>query len=231
MGNTSEGAIKALANKAGIPLSVFLEHISMGLKWCYQCKTFHPIVEFGKDSSRYDGLTARCTKSRNQRQKVLYVPVTQELRKPMGPAPGSLAAQKLGLQMKAMLSKRKEEGFPPPRLGIKHSLETRIKMSVIGRERSLKGKDCHSFKDGKCAERRGERLTAEYKRWRYDVYTRDRFTCQLCGDSRGGNLCAHHILDYAEFPALRFYIPNGITVCKDSHKEIHYGRKDGDSVV
>ncbi len=122
-------------------------------------------------------------------------------------------------------AKRNAAGLPGSRLGIPQSQETRIKISAIARERTPKGKDCHSFKDGKVAERRGERFTAKYKQWRYDVYVRDNFTCQLCGDSRGGNLCAHHILDFADFTALRFYVPNGITVCEDCHKEIHYGEK------
>lgn len=79
------------------------------------------------------------------------------------------------------------------------------------------------FKDGKCNERTGARLTKEYTRWRYDVYLRDKFTCQMCGDSRGGNLCAHHILPFADFPDIRLCVSNGITVCKDCHKEIHHG--------
>jgi hypothetical protein len=86
MAQTPEGAIKALANKAGIPLSVFLENILKGLKWCYQCKTFHPIADFGKDSSRYDGLTPLCAKARNDRQRRTYVPVPPEQIK-YGPNP------------------------------------------------------------------------------------------------------------------------------------------------
>ena len=78
MAQTAEGAMKVLANKAGIPLAVFLDNISKGLKWCYRCKTFHAVAEFGRDSSRYDGLTSLCTKSRNERQRNNYVPVPPE---------------------------------------------------------------------------------------------------------------------------------------------------------
>lgn len=86
MGNTSEGAIKALANKAGIPLAVFLDTLSKGLKWCYYCKTFHALADFGKDSTRYDGLTPLCVKARSERRKINYVPVPKETRK-YGPNP------------------------------------------------------------------------------------------------------------------------------------------------
>ena len=224
MAQTPEGAIKALANKAGIPLSMFLDNLSRGLKWCYQCKAFHSLSEFGKDSSRYDGLTPRCTKSKNARTNELYVPIPPEKQKKRGPSSGK-QTEEGHRRMKAGWARRKAAGLPGPRLGIKHTIETRIKISAITRERTPRGKDCPSFKDGKAVERRGERFSAEYKRWRFDVYSRDEFACQLCGDDKGGNLIAHHILGFADFPALRFYVPNGITVCEDCHKEIHYGER------
>jgi 5-methylcytosine-specific restriction endonuclease McrA len=59
------------------------------------------------------------------------------------------------------------------------------------------------------------------KLWREAVFARDKWTCQDCGDKKGGNLEAHHIKSFAEFPELRFAIDNGITLCKDCHKIIH----------
>jgi hypothetical protein len=82
MAQTSKGAMKALAHKSGIPLEAFLDSIEKGLKWCYQCKDFHPVGDFGKDSSRYDGLTARCFASRNARSKELYIPRPKPLHRP-----------------------------------------------------------------------------------------------------------------------------------------------------
>ena len=89
------------------------------------------------------------------------------------------------------------------------------------RERSKKGSDSHSFKDGKLEERRGQRFSIEYKRWRFDVFSRDKFTCQKCGYNKGGNLNAHHIKTFAEYPELRFDINNGITYCEPCHKLEH----------
>lgn len=100
------------------------------------------------------------------------------------------------------------------RTGKRHSVETRIKISQVTRERTPRGEACHSYKDG---DRRGERLSTAYKRWRFDVFARDKFTCQECGDDRGGNLNAHHIRPFANYPELRFDVANGITLCETCH--------------
>jgi hypothetical protein len=58
-----------------------------------------------------------------------------------------------------------------------------------------------------------------YKQWRNDVFARDNYTCKGCGDNRGGNLEAHHILRRSEFPLLTFSTDNGITLCAECHKK------------
>ncbi len=65
------------------------------------------------------------------------------------------------------------------------------------------------------------RTSTEYKEWRLAVYKRDDFKCVGCGDDRGGNLQAHHILDFAIYPKERFDISNGTTLCRKCHGEIH----------
>lgn len=59
-----------------------------------------------------------------------------------------------------------------------------------------------------------------YKKWRQDVYKRDSFCCQWPGCGAKKKLNAHHIKTWANYPALRFHIDNGITLCKDHHKLI-----------
>lgn len=66
------------------------------------------------------------------------------------------------------------------------------------------------------------RFTPEYKEWRKAVYERDDYTCQKCG-KKGGNLNAHHIKAYAEYPDLRIELDNGITLCEECHKKEHWG--------
>jgi 5-methylcytosine-specific restriction endonuclease McrA len=108
-----------------------------------------------------------------------------------------------------------------PRLGKKHSLESRARISETTRKNTPRGAKCHSFKDGKLSERRGERFSTEYKRWRYSVFLRDGFTCQRCGDDRGGNLIAHHIMSFSQRADLRYVVSNGETLCSKCHKAHH----------
>jgi 5-methylcytosine-specific restriction endonuclease McrA len=58
----------------------------------------------------------------------------------------------------------------------------------------------------------------EYQRWRKAVMSRDNYTCQFCGDNKGGNLEADHIKPRFLYPELTFDINNGRTLCKDCHK-------------
>lgn len=126
-------------------------------------------------------------------------------------------------KMRAGWARRKAEGRPHPRVGAKLSLETRARISQRLRETAVRGEACHSYKDGRLAERRDQRLSIEYKRWRYDVYLRDGFACRHCGDDRGGNLHAHHVKAFADHPDLRLDVDNGITLCEPCHWALHRG--------
>lgn len=75
----------------------------------------------------------------------------------------------------------------------------------------------------------------KYSEWRREVYERDKYTCQMCGDDRGHNLEAHHKKTFSEIikdnniksfnESLKckelWNINNGITLCKDCHREVH----------
>jgi hypothetical protein len=65
-----------------------------------------------------------------------------------------------------------------------------------------------------------DRLTPEYRQWRTEVFVRDDYTCQTCGQ-RGGTLNAHHRQSYVGHPHLRTELNNGITLCKKCHDAIH----------
>jgi 5-methylcytosine-specific restriction endonuclease McrA len=110
---------------------------------------------------------------------------------------------------------------PSNRTGKPHTIETRKKISERTRECTPKGSECHGFVDGNGAQRQGERITMELKRWRFEVYVRDDFSCKHCGDNRGGNLNAHHIKPWAANPELRFNLDNGITLCVACHWLAH----------
>lgn len=62
-----------------------------------------------------------------------------------------------------------------------------------------------------------KRGAAEDREWRMRIFTRDNFTCQMCGQ-RGGRLQADHIKPVCAFPELRHDLSNGRTLCVDCHK-------------
>lgn len=67
------------------------------------------------------------------------------------------------------------------------------------------------------------RKSTEYKAWRLAVFTRDNYTCQLCGaKSKAGLrvvLNADHIVPFAVNPELRTDVGNGRTLCDDCHRK------------
>lgn len=65
------------------------------------------------------------------------------------------------------------------------------------------------------------RIIEGYNTWRREVYGRDKYTCQVCNDDRGGNLNAHHLNSYDWDVDNRANVDNGITLCEDCHKEFH----------
>ncbi len=63
----------------------------------------------------------------------------------------------------------------------------------------------------------------EYKNWRQSIFKRDGWKCQMSDVDCKGQLEAHHILRWSEFPKLRYEIKNGITLC-----HFHHPRKKKD---
>ncbi|WP_425102759.1 HNH endonuclease [Burkholderia ambifaria] len=212
MAITPEGALKIAAKKAGLDLDEYLSLRAAGLKRCTGCKQWRPISTFNIDASRYDGLAARgrcCTR--------VKVRVSTKGRV------STFKGRTHSAETKARIS-AVHKGKPSEKRGSKRTVEERAKISAAVRKVALRGPDCPAYRDGKSAERLGERFTDKYKQWRFDVMLRDRFTCQHCGDSRGGNLHAHHIKPFATHPELRVDLGNGITLCEQCHKAVHAKR-------
>ena len=126
-------------------------------------------------------------------------------------------------QKKGLSIIRKEMGtIPPSPIGRKHSQRTRRNMSI-----SRIGCLGSNWQGGKTTENKKIRNNIDSRLWREAVFARDNFTCQKTG-IRGGKLNAHHILNFSQYPELRFAIDNGITLSDDAHKEFHkiYGTKN-----
>jgi len=65
----------------------------------------------------------------------------------------------------------------------------------------------------------------EHKIWVKTIFQRDKYICQTCNTHKN-RLNAHHILNWRTHKELRTIVDNGITMCKDCHKEFHmkYGK-------
>ena len=77
---------------------------------------------------------------------------------------------------------------------------------------------------------RGSREDVDFqvREWRAAVLKRDGYTCQHCGNKQ--HLQAHHIKEWAKFPALRFVVSNGLTLCQPCHFKVH-GKSFGRVVI
>lgn len=105
-------------------------------------------------------------------------------------------------------------------IGKKQTLETKIKK----RETQI-GSKGPGWKGGICTENQINRHSLFFKEWKRKVLERDNCTCQKCGTKNDNNnetqIQAHHIKPFAKYPELRYEINNGITLCKNCHKNEH----------
>lgn len=104
--------------------------------------------------------------------------------------------------------------------GKKHPIQRRIAQSS-----KIQGISIQEWNGFATTKEERLRRGSDHKAWRSSVFTRDRFMCQLCGDtSRKGHsveLHPHHIKPKKQYPELRFTVSNGITLCLSCHKKIH----------
>jgi len=126
-------------------------------------------------------------------------------------------------------------------LGKKHTKETKLKISLAGMNRKVseltreKMSESHlgknigdkngQWKGGITPLNKKIRKSRKDLNWVNTVFTRDNYTDQKTG-IKGGNLHPHHILNFSQYPKLRFEIDNGITLSEESHKKFHkkYGQ-------
>lgn len=67
-----------------------------------------------------------------------------------------------------------------------------------------------------------DRNSMEYRKWRMEVFSRDKFICQNCGTNK--ELQAHHLKRWKDNKELRYVASNGITLCRSCHLKAHGGR-------
>jgi len=91
------------------------------------------------------------------------------------------------------------------------------------------GENHHNWNHNKKKEDRlDDRKYHEYNVWRKEVFERDNYECQICGDKKGGNLNAHHKDGYNWCKERRTDVSNAVTMCNICHTEFHskYGYGD-----
>lgn len=81
MAQTREGAEKVAAAKCGVTLEEYRAKIQAGEKHCRSCRLWKSKVEYGSDSTRYDGLSAICIRCRSVKAKAKYNPRPRQSKK------------------------------------------------------------------------------------------------------------------------------------------------------
>lgn len=66
------GVQRGAARRAGVTFTEYLRLRKQNLKYCWKCEDWHTLAEFGKDSSRADGLSSTCLETRRVKSKALF---------------------------------------------------------------------------------------------------------------------------------------------------------------
>jgi len=142
----------------------------------------------------------------------------------------SRKGQKHSQKTKDKMSKKRKENPIRYWLGKKKSEETKRKMSD-NRKNKMMGKNHWNWKGGISKIDKLCRDMPEYKQWRSNIFTRDNWTCQTCGERDGKYKTAHHIISFSKI--IKQYnilnikqarrckelwdINNGVTLCEECH--------------
>lgn len=74
-------------------------------------------------------------------------------------------------------------------------------------------------------KKKQERNDSAYHEWRKEVWSRDKWMCQIANADCEGRIEAHHILAWRDYPELRYQINNGITLCHAHHPRMRSEEK------
>ena len=109
---------------------------------------------------------------------------------------------------------KKRIGVNNPFYGQKISKEHREKLNLIMSKRMG---ELHQNWKGGISRDKHSLSHPEYKEWRVKIFIRDNFKCKMFNTDCKGQLQAHHILNWIDYPELRFVVNNGITLCVAHH--------------
>ena len=86
--------------------------------------------------------------------------------------------------------------------------------------RGLKSKERHPLwvsNRSQLVKSEKKHLDGRYREWMLAVKTRDDWKCKISNSDCNGRLESHHILNWIDYPELRYEINNGITLCHAHH--------------
>lgn len=110
--------------------------------------------------------------------------------------------------------------------GKKHTQESKSKMSQSAKRSFSNGRMPWNFiEDRTKLKKQAQRWGNAHKFWSISVKKRDKWKCRLLSDLCNGRVEAHHIKSWSHYPALRYEIKNGITLCR-----FHHPRKREDEI-
>ena len=111
---------------------------------------------------------------------------------------------------KRVISKKTRDKISKANKGRKLTEEHKRKLSLV----HLKRWD----KIGRRPRKANDRFKdSKYIKWRRKVFRRDSWVCRWCGQV-GGKLEAHHIKSWVCYPKMRYWLKNGLTLCRECHK-------------
>lgn len=87
------------------------------------------------------------------------------------------------------------------------------------KDRHMPAGENHWNWKGGISELSSKRDSANYKKWRLEIFKRDNYRCKQCGSKN--NINAHHIYSYNKYPEKRYDLNNGITLCEKCHIALH----------
>jgi hypothetical protein len=96
-----------------------------------------------------------------------------------------------------------KKGRPALNRGITYPETVRARMSISSQGKNAGAKHWN-WKGGISPASHAIRESTRYRKWRKAVFERDDYRCFDCGE-RGGELQAHHLYSFAQYPRLRFH--------------------------
>lgn len=92
------------------------------------------------------------------------------------------------------------------------------RISNSAKKSAKKGEYHHRWKKNRELLNKTDKQTCSaFKDWRRKVKERDNNSCKLSSNECGGKIEVHHILNWKDYPELRYQVTNGITLCHAHH--------------